>query len=81
MADVDSQTNKKAKDAAGAVKKKDLKNFKFEIACDHTPEFKQVYELVFKSNLMYMDNDGFGHSYTSEISGGAAGNGHNNVVT
>jgi len=30
---------------------------------------------------MYMDSEGLGHSYTSEIQGGAAGNGHNNVVT
>lgn len=30
---------------------------------------------------MYLDQDGFGHSYNSEITGGAAGDGHNNVVT
>ena len=40
-----------------------------------------MYELVFKSNLMYMNNEGYGYGFTSEISGGAAGNGHNNVVT
>ena len=30
---------------------------------------------------MYTDAEGQGHSFTSEIQGGAAGNGHNNVVT
>ena len=30
---------------------------------------------------MYQDQNGLGHSYTSEIQGGAAGNNHNNVVT
>ena len=37
--------------------------------------------MVYKSNLMYTDAHGFGHSYTSEITGGAAGSNHNNVVT
>jgi hypothetical protein len=56
-------------------------NLKFEIACDYTPEFKQTYELIYKSNLTYLDGEGKGHSYDSSITGGAAGNGHNNVVT
>jgi len=29
---------------------------------------------------MYTDEDGMGHSFTSLITGGAAGEGHNNVV-
>jgi hypothetical protein len=37
--------------------------------------------MIYKSNLMYTDEKKMGHTYTSEISGGAAGNGHNNVVT
>ena len=55
--------------------------FKFEVGCDHTPEFKTAYELIYKSNILYQDANGYGHSYTSEITGGAAGDGHNNVVT
>jgi hypothetical protein len=30
---------------------------------------------------MYTDAEGLGHSFTSDIQGGAAGNGHNNIVT
>lgn len=37
--------------------------------------------MIYKSNLMYSDSHGIGHSYTSEIQGGAAGDNHNNVVT
>ena len=37
--------------------------------------------MVYKSNIMYTDQQGFGHSYNSEITGGAAGSHHNNVVT
>ena len=37
--------------------------------------------MVYKSNIMYTDQQGLGHSYNSEITGGAAGSHHNNVVT
>ena len=30
---------------------------------------------------MYADKNGVGHPYTSDITGGAAGDGHNNLVT
>ena len=55
--------------------------FKFEVGCDQNPEFKTKYELIFKSNILYTDSEGFGHSYPSTITGGAAGDGHNNLVT
>lgn len=55
--------------------------FKFEVGCEHTPEFKTAYEMVYKSNIMYTDSNGLGQSYNSEITGGAAGSNHNNVVT
>ena len=55
--------------------------FKFEVGCDHNPEFKTKYELIFKSNLCYHDSHGHGHSFTSLITGGAAGDNHNNMVT
>lgn len=58
-----------------------LKYFTFEIGCDHLPDFKTEYELIFKSNVVYANEQGIGHSYTSVITGGMAGDGHNNVVT
>ena len=30
---------------------------------------------------MYLDKEGFGNSFPSNLKGGAAGDGHNNVVT
>ena len=57
------------------------KTFTFEVGCDHNPEFKSQYEIIYKANLCYTDEFGQGHSYTSKITGGAAGDGHNNIVT
>jgi hypothetical protein len=37
--------------------------------------------MIYKSNLMYLDPNGQGHSYSSDIMGGAGGDGHINVVT
>ena len=37
--------------------------------------------MIYKSNLCYNDGDGHGHSFPSSITGGLAGDGHNNVVT
>ena len=52
--------------------------FKFEVGCDHTPEFQTSYELIFKSNLLFTDDSGLGHSFPSSLNG--AEEAHNNVV-
>lgn len=62
-------------------KKQPINTFKFEVGCDHSPDFKTAYEMIFKSNLLYTDENGHGQSFPSMIKGGLAGDGHNNIVT
>ena len=61
--------------------KNEIVNFKFEVSGDNIPEFKSAYEIVFKSAVLYADESGTGRGMPSHISGGLAGNGHNNIVT
>jgi hypothetical protein len=37
--------------------------------------------MVFKASNVYVDGNGQGHCFSSTITGGLAGNGHNNIVT
>lgn len=55
-----------------------MRKFNFEVGCDYTPEFKSHYELIYKSNLLYMDEHGQGQSFRSNSEEGVE---HNNVVT
>ena len=55
--------------------------FSFDINCDHASEFKTNYTMIFKTSSVYSDTEGKGHSFPSSITGGMAGDGHNNVVT
>lgn len=49
--------------------------------CDHTPEFTSIYKMIFKASAVYAGADDKGYSFPSTITGGLAGDGHNNIVT
>ena len=51
--------------------------FRFDVPCDHTPEFQSSYELIFKSNIVYTDEKGIGHSFPNNLSE----EGQNNYVS
>ena len=79
-----NQSNSKPIPSAREVEKPaetKVNHFTFEMNCDHNPEFNTIYKLIFKASAVYSDADGRGYSYPSTITGGLAGDGHNNVVT
>lgn len=55
--------------------------FTFEMNCDHTAEFTTIYKMIFKASAVYAGADEKGYSFPSTITGGLAGDGHNNIVT
>lgn len=58
-----------------------IEPLEFSVACDHSPDFKTNYKLVFKSNLNYADKEGQGWGFLSTITRGMPGSSKNNVIT